>query len=143
MLNGVKNIKELYTEKFDYCEYQAFVKKAFQKSDAIIIFLNKAVKNISELSVGRNSFIGKNLINVENCDDDRMSPFIPYAMVEVQKNFDVFEALKRIEKWSDFYGEDEECNYYMLALTFLKDGTEIGHITSHYVDYYSEFGWNK
>lgn len=31
----------------------------------------------------------------------------------------------------------------MFALEFLKDGTEIGHITSHYVDYYSEFGWNK
>lgn len=50
MLNGVKKIKELCTEKFDYCEYQAFVKKAFQKSDAIIIFLNKPVKDVSKVN---------------------------------------------------------------------------------------------
>lgn len=106
-----------------------------------MIFLNKPVKDVSEISVGRNSFIGENFIRVENCDDNQMSPFIPYARVEVKTSDDVFEALKRIEKWSDFYGEDESCDYYMLALDFLKDGKTIGHITSHYVDYYSEFGW--
>lgn len=37
-----------------------------------MIFLNKPVKDVSEISVGRNLFIGENFIRVENYDDNQM-----------------------------------------------------------------------
>lgn len=133
--------KEEFFEHFDDKKYQAFIKKAFQKSDAIEIYINKSVIDISELSVGKNAFIGNNMIGVRNIDKYEHSSSSSYAIVEMNKNYEVFEALQHIASWEDFYGEDEKSDYHIIGLEFLKDGAKVAYIWSHYVGYYSEFGW--
>ena len=64
-----------------------------------------------------------------------------YTKVILEKKYEVYEYLSKIDNWEDFSAYDEEADLSIRGVDFIKDGELIAFIVSHYRDYCSHFGW--
>lgn len=64
-----------------------------------------------------------------------------YTKVILEKKYEVYEYLSKIDNWEDFSAYDEEADLSIRGVDFIKDGKLIAFIVSHYRDYCSHFGW--
>ena len=126
-----------FIEKFDLKEYTKFFKEAFKKADLIAIDLDCKIDDILRLSKGKYSFIRQCMIGTETHYENHF----PYTKVILEKKYEVYEYLSKIDNWEDFSAYDEEVDLSIRGVDFIKDGELIAFIVSHYRDYCSHFGW--
>jgi hypothetical protein len=124
-------------EKFDVNKYMKFLKKAYSMSDCIALDLDTLVNDKARFSKGKYSFIGKHLVESEIHYENQF----PYSRLILERHYDVYHYLEQIDNWEDFYAYDEEAEFSIWCVFFMKDGKKIAYIISHYRAYNSEFGW--
>jgi hypothetical protein len=65
----------------------------------------------------------------------------PYSRLILERHYDVYHYLEQIDNWEQFCAYDEEADFRILRVDFMKDGQKIAYIISHHRAYYSAFGW--
>jgi Fe-S-cluster containining protein len=116
-----------------------FLKKAYSQSDCIALRLDTVVNDKERLSKGKYSFIGEHL--VENETHYTLKTHVPYSVLMLERHYDVYHYLEQIDNWEEFYAYDEEAEFSIWCVFFMKDGNEIAYIISNNCAYHSEFGW--
>jgi hypothetical protein len=106
-------------------------------SDCIALRLDTLVKDKERFSKGKYSFIGKHMIESEiHWENDA-----PHSWLLLERHYDVYHYLEQIDDWEEFCSYDEEAEFSIWCVFFMKDGNKIAYIISNNCAYNSEFGW--